>query len=830
MAAYAVGNGPSILPGSHGVRSRLPSGLCSTLVFAAGCTPPNASYAQGVLQPDPIAALIPSEEQLERSVELARWTTTQLGAADAGELRIDPFTGESLLPHSSRVYIARGEPAAYGTGSLENPLLVGDDGRLLGEMIRAAIQRKADDGEALLFIDNSIDTSLMHGRMQTAGLIDELRTLHIVAWDRRGIGAGVLPVIDAFRPVASVLVPGASFKPISPGSNIYRAPVAALDERPVLFRIGPATQHVHRDGFLFEVSPEEIGTAFPSESVFAYDGPDLLVRLRNDTDPNSADLRATVEADNFLRIRADRVYIRGLRVSGFGSSADTPDSYNIFIDAGLDKLAVLRDVRTDFSSKHTKGMAGGPLVPGSSRFTTIDCEYGFGYDEGAGYTASVAFSLWGGQSKTEIRPVYVGGCTGQRSVAQASFLHVGPQGFSRARIAVNASIDSGASSLSFGNHADRDPDNAPYAVWFGTTLGAGQTEPTAVSNPWLGQRLAYSEVDVVYPTTVPRSFQAVTRLNSSRPTDLFRSVMRLRGAMSPGASNERRWLVSVGNDYARTRADVSLRESVFDVSALGDGNEITFFIGENRLRPAVGVTKPIRIRDSVIRLSRGFRWMDGIDNDDPDFNELTDFSGSVFVGDALPAQMPRGARRVDEAQWASIDPAWLPDALATAWLVDQAGLNTATAAIATAVVGEDKVYVHPITHLEAGTCLVAVSMIPPKSSADQASLVNGLVGGVSPSRGGDIALPLGADAHDIYLLAIHPASALVRAAVLVRPATAACAVDLNADGTVNLEDLYFQTEAPVDVNGDGQVDETDAACLRDHLRRDELDRMNASRF
>ncbi len=62
-------------------------------------------------------------------------------------------------------------------------------------------------------------------------------------------------------------------------------------------------------------------------------------------------------------------------------------------------------------------------------------------------------------------------------------------------------------------------------------------------------------------------------------------------------------------------------------------------------------------------------------------------------------------------------------------------------------------------------------------------------------------------------------------AVLARPypTTEMCPVDLNADGAIDVEDLYQQAAAPTDLNGDGATNAADSACLRAWLRRHEAE-------
>lgn len=56
-----------------------------------------------------------------------------------------------------------------------------------------------------------------------------------------------------------------------------------------------------------------------------------------------------------------------------------------------------------------------------------------------------------------------------------------------------------------------------------------------------------------------------------------------------------------------------------------------------------------------------------------------------------------------------------------------------------------------------------------------------------------------------------------------------CAVDVNGDGRLNIEDLYHAHQHPTDVNGDGVIDSQDTACLKRFIRRYELEDMTAGR-
>ena len=52
-----------------------------------------------------------------------------------------------------------------------------------------------------------------------------------------------------------------------------------------------------------------------------------------------------------------------------------------------------------------------------------------------------------------------------------------------------------------------------------------------------------------------------------------------------------------------------------------------------------------------------------------------------------------------------------------------------------------------------------------------------------------------------------------------------CPQDVDGDGRVTIDDLYRAVQAPTDLNGNGVVDASDAACLENWLRRGELGRM-----
>ncbi len=57
----------------------------------------------------------------------------------------------------------------------------------------------------------------------------------------------------------------------------------------------------------------------------------------------------------------------------------------------------------------------------------------------------------------------------------------------------------------------------------------------------------------------------------------------------------------------------------------------------------------------------------------------------------------------------------------------------------------------------------------------------------------------------------------------------ACAVDVNGDGRIDLEDLYHAHQHLPDINGDGVIDSRDTACLERFIRRHELEDMTAGR-
>ena len=48
-----------------------------------------------------------------------------------------------------------------------------------------------------------------------------------------------------------------------------------------------------------------------------------------------------------------------------------------------------------------------------------------------------------------------------------------------------------------------------------------------------------------------------------------------------------------------------------------------------------------------------------------------------------------------------------------------------------------------------------------------------------------------------------------------------CAVDVDGDGKITVDDLYALTESPQDINGDGTADAADINCLERYLRRNE---------
>lgn len=87
-------------------------------------------------------------------------------------------------------------------------------------------------------------------------------------------------------------------------------------------------------------------------------------------------------------------------------------------------------------------------------------------------------------------------------------------------------------------------------------------------------------------------------------------------------------------------------------------------------------------------------------------------------------------------------------------------------------------------------------------------------------------LPNSAGLPDVALGALGIAEILspgVIDAVLARPTptTEQCPLDLNADGVVDIEDLYLHAKSPTDLSGDMLVSSRDAACLRAWCRRHE---------
>ena len=56
-----------------------------------------------------------------------------------------------------------------------------------------------------------------------------------------------------------------------------------------------------------------------------------------------------------------------------------------------------------------------------------------------------------------------------------------------------------------------------------------------------------------------------------------------------------------------------------------------------------------------------------------------------------------------------------------------------------------------------------------------------------------------------------------------------CPVDVDGNGRIDIDDLYYITQHPTDINGDGIADAEDARCLERYLRRNELEDMSAGR-
>jgi len=763
---------------------------------------------------------VPLAEQLSRALEIGRWATHQLSLHDGAALKVDPVTGESLL--ATRLHLARGEPAGDGVGTADDPFLVGDDGRDLGARIDAIIDGAS--GPFAIYIDNAIDTSTAPTPPVVNGFLGNGDDpVHVIAWDRTGEHPRRRVVIDAFRPIADAFDEGESW---SPGSNPgehqvkIRAGVAVGD-----LRIGPATQNAISSDLFYTKAIDDLDGAAIGQHRYHFD-PDarvLTVRLADGADPGALDLRLSSQPNAFLQVATGRYLQRGLRISGYNSAAPN-QSYNQRFISGDDRVYRLENCAWDFAFRHAAGMSGGAaMAPQSQRYQTVDCEYGFG-DAATGYTASVAFAFNGGQHAVEIGPRFVGGARNTEAAA-AQLMHTVGVDTSRSFITIDSDIDCEHASFRWGGHGDRDTTDPVYSILIACRMSNLQRDKRATQVAFDNLPQAYCDASVAFQTHA-RSFSGVQAAPVRIRTEAFRSRYRLSGAFSL-ESNALRTLYQRGggNRFASFPVVLDLTESVFDLSGLNHGGFPPLSIwrsGESLESLAVAQGALCVMRNSVLRAPAqgGFTWFHGATRGTPGWTEVTDFTGSAFVGAWPETQTPDGALTFTDAAWASLDPAsTVPPDLVYPWLIDQAqALDVEPVKIrARFDPATGRLIAPPNKQRSSGRCRMGVALLPPGEAPTPAMLLAREVAQIDPALGGEVVI----DAPgDVYLFTRDPMTATAVAPVMIG-GVAEEAADLNADGVVDGADLALVLGAwgacaascEADLNADGVVDGADLGLL-----------------
>lgn len=728
--------------------------------------------------PNAAAVGIPVADQLDRAHEIARWVEQTLWPADAALLLVDPVTHESLIPTANRVYIAALDGAS-GVGTLADPIRVGAGANLDTAALRTAILDAIDNrtGDVAIYLDNTIDTSLATAPM--AGFVTGAGAdrLHVLAWDRVGNDPHRVPVLDGFRPVAEFVTGYSGWT--DAGSGVYTVTLDAMANLPQMLRLGPATQHIHGSGaaladdpgLVYSSSLANINGSAQGEHRFHLDTSTrvLSVRLADGSDPGSADVRASVQDEGF-RFTGTRVYIDGLRVSGYDAAGTGNAGYCVSFTAAADALFWARRVRCDLALRHVMGMAFGS---GGGRFSHARCEFGTGINfANAGYTPSVAYSENGGSSEIGIDALFVDG-TIDRRTAQATILHRGSSGTVGSAIYVRPVLVSPPTGGAFErliNHGDRDAD--AYSLCIGTNhiqraAAAGNVRPGAHNTP-----SAYADTTLDFVLRGDQASAGIQFVDSSR-TRFEQSALRIGGTFSGNASNAFAALNSRGgaNDWINSRASYTLRASVLDLSTWERSGVTGFFRSSQSVYDAAHsqpVEPMLDLVGCMVRApdpaSSSFRWFSAITTpvniNASSIANLVNVSDCAFVGTFPANQTPTGATAYTEGQWADLDPTTLSPALATAWLIDRRDLLPAVrAAIAARRIG-DTVHVFADPDGSDTGCVVAVSVTDSATPTD-ADLVAGILGTVDSDD--TDAVVLTGTGH-AFVFAYDPEDGFVRAA------------------------------------------------------------------
>lgn len=781
--------------------------------------PPIARGVPPLVHPEVDVVGVPLESQLERSLEIGRWSTHRLGLHDFASLGIDAASGESLL--ATRLHIARGEPAGSGAGTHADPYLAGDDGRELGALLRSIFDEA--DGPFAVYIDNTIDTSTAPTPPVVTGfLANGPDPAHLIAWDRTGAHPDRRVVIDAFRPVEAFFDEGASW---SAGAGPGEYTVLLADGVvPGDLRIGPATQRAIAENHFFSKPPASLDGSSIGQHRYSFNSATgaLTVRFADGRSPEGEDLRLTTMAVTFMQVATDRFYQRGLRISGYNSVPPT-QTYNQRFVSGEDRLYLIEDCAWDYAQKHAAGLSGGNgATAQSQRYITVDCDYGFG-DGANGFTASIAYAPAGGQRLVEIGPTFVGG-TRNRETGMAQYMHTGGPDTARAFITIDADIDCEHASLSWGSHGDREAVDPVYSLIIASRMRNEQRDErsTQIALDQMPQAYCDASVALWWHSTPGRGLQATpVTIN----TELFRSRHRYSGSFSLGSTAVRTLYHRAGAfSFGASPVYLRLRESVLDFSGmlLDGASPLTIWRTGESLEDLAGAQGPLcSMRDSMLRApgDGDFAWFAGATRDTPGWSAVTDFTGSAFVGPWPADQVPQGAIVYSEAAWAALDPAaTVPSNLVYPWLIDQAqSLDVEPTKIRARFDGvAGRVDAPPNKQRQSGRCRMGVAVLPAGAEPTQTALLAGEVATIDPAVGGVVDL---VGEGDVYLYTRDTATPTAVAPVLA--GVLGWTSDLNADGVTDGADLGVllgswgacPPPCAADFNNDGVVDGADLGLL-----------------
>jgi hypothetical protein len=744
-----------------------PITLCLAKVFATMgvvASPAGASPLVEILMPDEPTIGIPVAEQGDRAGEIASWVLGPMREADAAALGYDPETWAGVLPESQRYYIAALEPLGTGTGTLSDPRRVGADSRGLAGAILAGLD--ARPGDVAIYLDNAIDTSLSPvpflgvdvQRLPAGDLVQ------VLAWDRTGQHPGRVPVLDGFRPAESFAPVGADW--VDEGGGVFALQLGAV--RPIMYRFGPAGQHVQRSGFIFEAGDDsELDGSSAGEHRFRVDDVTGLLRVRRADGQPPADLRATAMERGALFFGTERTFVDGLRVSGYDALGIGNNGYCVAFSAD-GTLHVARRVRADYALRHVLGMAYGGSE--SSRFSHWDCEFGIGREIGnSGYTSSVAYALRGGQHYTGVRPLFVEGTINTRRGA-ASISHRGLSGSSGSWIYVGPRIETGGGTgVRVGGHDATAPTS--YSIVLASEVEQRQGHPDAAMVVHGGRAKLWSDVEIRHDSR--GRFQFAGLETSGRVSTVYEtSRLAIGGEWEPSVFRAEAYLHTRGgsNSFAGpARATYELRESVLDLSGWGGFGETGFFKSGSLAAAADAGVRMLDFRGVAVHApaNPSFRWFALREASDPEFEALARFEDCVFVGEWPASQVPDGARQLTRAAWAATDPASLRAPLATAWLVDHTDLLAALRETAGARLEGDRVRFRPVGSAAVDADFLLGVSVTPTLRPTEDELRSGLFATLRPGTGGVVTI--GDRRGAVHVLVLHLPTGLIRGGTLLGP-------------------------------------------------------------